>query len=170
VIPAETQWAVRALQDSCERVAQSKNALIEDEFWAFDPAAVFASTAEALMWTVMLDKWYSRDHTSEYEKMKTEMQSLLRGLRWARNRTLHDFALLTGFVQRRDLAGAKTKIHPGWQHPQDVLPAVDPKHDDGVKQYEARVAGRALEEPIREVARWFEGWVEIELRRDPDDC
>jgi hypothetical protein len=161
MIPAETRWAARALRQSRDRVAETLGVLIEDEMWAFDPGEVFGSTAEALMWIVLLDDWYSRDHFAEYDKMKAEMKSLLRGLRWARNRTLHDFALLTGFVTRR--WSDKDAIHPGWRHPQDVLPSVDPKHDEGVKQYDGRVAGRALVEPITEVAHWFEGRVEVEL-------
>jgi hypothetical protein len=126
------------------------------------PVSLFAATGEALMWIVVLDDWYERDHPAEYKEMKTEMKSLLRGLRWARNRTLHDFALLTGVVPRR---WSETEtLDPGWQRPQDVLPTVDPKFDDGAKQYDGRVAGRSLLEPITDAARWFEGWVEVGLK------
>jgi hypothetical protein len=161
VIPAETQWAVRALRRARDRLAASKEDRIPDEFWVLDPAAMFAATGEALMWIVMLDDWYSRDHPGDYERLKTGMGSVLLGLRWARNRTLHDFALLTGFVRRR---WAEDTIHPGWQD-RKLLPAGDPRFDRGAPQYDGRVAGRALVEPIDDVTKWFEGWVEIELKR-----
>jgi hypothetical protein len=143
---------------------QSREVLIEDETWALDPESMFAATAEALMWVVMLDDWYGRDHPEDYQQLKTEMGSLLSGLRWARNRTLHDFALLTGFVRGR--RKVHDTIHPGWQY-RDVLPAADPKFDRGARQYDGRVAGRPLLEPITEMTNWFEGWVELELPRRP---
>jgi len=124
---------------------------------------MFAATAEALMWTVVLDDWYSQDHPAQYEEMKTGMKSLLLGLRWARNRSLHDFALLTGFVPPRwPSRSGDGGIYPGWQH-RDLLPVPEGRY--GEKQYDARVAGHALLDPIDEVAKWFEGWVEIELKR-----
>jgi hypothetical protein len=175
VIPAETEWAVQALRRSSDRIAGSLAPLFEDEDESLAvpledkkwPAALFGATTEALMWVVVLDDWYSRDHSDRYDQEKASMKSLLLGLRWARNRTLHDFALLTGFLQR-DFFGPDRWPHPGWQY-REVLPASDPRFDRGAAQYDGRVAGRALLAPIMEVAKWFEGWVQVELGRSPSE-
>jgi hypothetical protein len=156
---AETRWAVRALRRARDRMASGMEEPRE-EFWSLDPEALFVATAEALMWVVMLNDWYERDYPDRYKGLAQEHKSLLLGLRWARNRALHQFALLTGFVRRWP---DETTIHPGWQH-RDVLPPVLPEHDRGGPQYEGRVAGRRLLDPIDQVTKWFEGWVEIELK------
>lgn len=161
MFPAETRWAVQALGDARDRLAAGQEILVPGETWALDARALFSATAESLMWVVMLDDWYRRDHFHAYEQLRPEMHTLLAGLRWARNRSLHQFAVLTGFTRRPP---ALSHIHPGWQH-RSVLPPSDVRFDRGNVQYDARVAGRTLLEPLDEVYQWFLDWVEIELRR-----
>ncbi len=108
------------------------------------------------MWVVVLDDWYQRDHGPLYRTLRAEMRTLLVGLRWARNRTLHQFAVITGFTR---LAPALTHIHPGWQE-RALLPPSDRGFYRGAVEYDARVAGRALLDPMDEVYRWYAGWVE----------
>lgn len=119
MIPAETRWAVKALEEARDRLATGQEVLIPNEAWALDLAVLFSATAEALMWVVVLDDWYQRDHAQLYRTLTAERRTLLVGLRWARNRTLHQFAVITGFTRRPPVL---THIHPGWQK-RALLPA-----------------------------------------------
>lgn len=163
MIPAETKWALRALQDARDRLNNSQEILIEGQTWALNPQQMFASATEALMWVVVLDDWYKSVDSAQYADLKPQMASLLKGLRWARNLAVHDFALITMFTERYE--PGDDRIHPGWQR-RDVLPQPDPHFGQGSAHYDARVAGRAIIEPIEEAYRWFFAVVEPAISSD----
>ena len=157
MFPAETKWALKALSDARDRLDGSQDTLIKDETWALNPQAMFAGAAEALMWIVLLDDWYRRKSPDQYARLKVPMATLVKGLRWARNLAIHDFALITGFTERYE--PGDDRIHPGWQA-RSVLPDPGPRFDRGSKAYDARIKGRPIVDPIDEVAAWFNGAVE----------
>lgn len=140
-----------------------------------DEVSFFASVAEAMWWMTMLDEALWSTHNSEdgYESARSSCHEgmQLLGLRYARNRQVHDTEV-TGMQGNPLLAGNETNGGE-WTWRSLDAPGVPPYTPQGSRwgeigerAYRDRMATREVVPTLEEAARFLDTWVE-ELHAEP---
>ena len=126
----------------------------------------FASVAESLWWLTMLDEslWKTVDERGPYPQYRDSNSegSLLLGLRYARNRQVHD-AEVTG-MQGNPLLTSQAETAWVWRSPEepDVPPDYEPEGERGILQekvYRQDLAKNPIIETLDKASAFLEGWI-----------
>ncbi|MGY1637576.1 hypothetical protein ACI78V_13105 [Geodermatophilus sp. SYSU D00742] len=124
----------------------------------------YAALSETLMWTCTLDELYRKQYRATYVTFRdaSAYGYELPGLRWARNRAVHQVGLL--LVD--PVAGTPPDPSSGespsgvrlsqlvWRRA-DELPAAERGHDGGRVCYEANLQGNAVRYALRRMNYFF---------------
>jgi hypothetical protein len=110
-----------------------------------DPVAAFASTAETLWWIGVVHEQVRENYPEAYEKALTfetpSIETLLGGLRYARNRITHAVDEVR-YLEAQALSPDGFNASWTWK---SVPPRTDGKHPDGHADYETIVAGHLVQ-------------------------
>ncbi len=143
-----------------------------------DEIAFFASVAEAVWWLTMLDEALRTTHSDgvDYETARnSETGDLFPGLRYARNRQVHD-TRVAGMQGNPLLAGNQAgNIEWRWRSLEaGGVPRFKRRGrrgGAGERAYRESVAGREIVPTLEDAARFLESWIgkvhpELLQRRD----
>lgn len=163
-LPHGLGQAVRGLGRSIDRL-QTSIRQAEHQ----DAGDIWISLCESLYWVAVLYEQFKDYFTCEpARRREPESWNVIRGLVYARNRSTHALVnaswvsiLFQGETGPRIWAkvpmnGKLTTVtsQPQWASLK-VLPH-DDKTDTRAPLYESLIAGKSLEEPLRQAHRWFE--------------
>ena len=146
-------WVLLAFEQACQRLLANKQ---------FGSAA-YAAVGEALFWACVCDEGYESLLATRYTEARTADYEgrVLRGVRWVRNRTTHQRAVvlhqhygaeIDGLVL--DSAQLDTRTHLKWRRSEEIPPG---KHDGGRDVYDQRLSGQPVEEAVNACRSWFFG-------------
>jgi hypothetical protein len=155
------QLGLRALDLALDRTREAQ--ATEDE------AVFYACVAEVVWWLAMLDEtlWSTQRHGLPYESVRSSDPggSVLLGIRYARNRQVHDTEVTA--MQGNPLLTRETGDGARWvwRHVDDEgVPPYTPREAKwgplGEKVYQTAMAGAAIVPTLDAAASFLAGWIE----------
>jgi hypothetical protein len=157
-VPQESELPVVEVETLFDGFEQAFERWRTVEFGTHDPIATFIPLFETLEWTACLDERLGQIWARPGEPRLLEWSKDLRGLRWARHRVHHDWAVAVRAVPSIELPGhyeGAPEYEWVWR---DELPQERPVPQHLRKDephYQARLAGRPARVTINLVREFF---------------
>jgi hypothetical protein len=163
-VPQEKQQlGVHAMRSAIERARAAQDSADEKSF--------YASVAESVWWMTMLDEtlWKTVFDGSDYQSVRDSCPGglLLLGLRYARNRQVHDVEV-TAMQGNPLLARRDTGSGEGWRWravDAEGVPPFTPKEgkwgEKGEAVYRDLLADRPILHTLDNASRFLEKWIDL---------